>query len=78
MEGLQVGNCITYGEVAKLIKSAPRAIGGACGKNPFPVIVPCHRIIAANHSLGGFNSGNLFFSLGIKRWLLEHEGLQLN
>jgi methylated-DNA-[protein]-cysteine S-methyltransferase len=78
MEGLQVGNCITYGEVAKLIKSAPRAIGGACGKNPFPVIVPCHRIIAANNSLGGFNSGNLFFSLGIKRWLLEHEGLQLN
>lgn len=69
------GRSLTYGEVAKQILSAPRAVGGACGKNPFPVIIPCHRIIAANHKLGGFNSSNIFFNLGIKKWLLAHEGI---
>ncbi len=75
MENLKPGECVTYGQAAHEIKSAPRAVGGACGKNPLPVIVPCHRIIAANNALGGFNSGNIFFSLGIKKWLLEHEGV---
>lgn len=75
MEGIISGNVLTYGEVAKLIRSAPRAVGGACGRNPLAVIVPCHRIIGSNHTLGGFNSGNIFFNLGIKRWLLEHEGI---
>lgn len=77
MEGLESGVVLTYGEVAKEIKSAPRAVGGACGRNPLPIIVPCHRIIAANHGLGGFNSGNIFFNLGIKKWLLEHEGVKV-
>lgn len=77
MEQIKSGTTMTYGEVAKLIASAPRAVGGACGKNPLPVIVPCHRIIAGNNQLGGFNSGNIFFSLGIKQWLLQHEGIKL-
>ncbi|MDD3267132.1 MAG: methylated-DNA--[protein]-cysteine S-methyltransferase, partial [Burkholderiales bacterium] len=77
METLESGIVLTYGEVAKEIRSAPRAVGGACGKNPLPVFVPCHRIIAANHGLGGFNSGNIFFNLGIKKWLLEHEGVKI-
>jgi methylated-DNA-[protein]-cysteine S-methyltransferase len=71
------GETLTYGEVAEQISSAPRAVGGACGKNPFPIIIPCHRIIAANHQLGGFNSGHIFFNLGIKKWLLAHEGIML-
>lgn len=71
------GETLTYGEVAEQISSAPRAVGGACGKNPFPIIIPCHRIIAANHQLGGFNSGHIFFNLGIKKWLLAHEGIRL-
>lgn len=75
MQTIPVGSVLTYGDVAKEIKSAPRAVGGACGKNPLPVIIPCHRIIAANNGLGGFNSGNIFFGLNIKKWLLEHEGI---
>jgi methylated-DNA-[protein]-cysteine S-methyltransferase len=72
------GHTISYSDAAALIHSAPRAIGGACGKNPLPVFIPCHRIIAADKKLGGFNSGNIFFSLDIKKWLLRHEGIILS
>lgn len=72
------GCTISYSDAASLIHSAPRAIGGACGKNPLPVFIPCHRIIAANNKLGGFNSGNIFFSLDIKKWLLKHEGVVIS
>lgn len=75
MLGLKSGETLSYGEVAREIASSPRAVGGACGKNPFPVFIPCHRIIGSKLSLGGFNSGNIFFNLGIKRWLLAHEGI---
>jgi methylated-DNA-[protein]-cysteine S-methyltransferase len=77
MQQIEAGSTLTYGEVAKKLSSAPRAVGGACGANPLPVFIPCHRIIAANSKLGGFNSGNIFFNLGIKKWLLNHEGIQI-
>lgn len=77
MRQIPSGETLTYGEVAEQISSAPRAVGGACGKNPFSIIIPCHRIIAANRQLGGFNSGHIFFNLGIKKWLLAHEGIML-
>ncbi len=77
MQQIEAGSTLTYGEVAKKLSSAPRAVGGACGANPLPVFIPCHRIIAANSKLGGFNSGNIFFNLGIKKWLLNHEGIAL-
>jgi methylated-DNA-[protein]-cysteine S-methyltransferase len=69
------GKVLTYGQVAKLVQSAPRAVGQACGANWFPLIVPCHRVTAAG-GLGGFaNDGDLDgFHLGVKRWLLTHEG----
>jgi methylated-DNA-[protein]-cysteine S-methyltransferase len=63
----------TYGEVARAIKNAPRAVGQACGANPYPVVVPCHRVIAAEGGLGGFARQGGDFFLGIKRWLLAHE-----
>ena len=64
----------TYGEVAKAIKNAPRAVGQACGANPYPLVVPCHRVVAAGGGLGGFGgSGGTGFLLDIKRWLLAHE-----
>jgi methylated-DNA-[protein]-cysteine S-methyltransferase len=63
----------TYGDLAKAIKSAPRAVGQACGANPYPVVVPCHRVIAADGGLGGFARQGGDFFLGIKRWLLAHE-----
>ena len=65
---------LTYGELAKALHNAPRAVGQACGANPFPLIVPCHRVIAAGGGLGGFGRHNGGFLLDVKRWLLAHEG----
>jgi len=65
----------TYGHLAKLIGSHPRAVGQACGANPFPLIQPCHRVTASG-GLGGFSNQNdeNGFHLSVKRWLLRHEG----
>ena len=64
----------TYGELAKALHNAPRAVGQACGANPFPLAVPCHRVIATGGGLGGFARQRGGFLLDIKRWLLAHEG----
>ncbi|MBV8667395.1 MAG: methylated-DNA--[protein]-cysteine S-methyltransferase [Burkholderiaceae bacterium] len=71
------GDVLTYGDVAKLIRSAPRAVGQACGANWFPLVIPCHRVTAAG-GLGGFShhDDETGFHLGVKRWLLQHEGVQ--
>jgi len=75
MQRIEAGHTRTYGELARELGSSARAVGGACGANPIPVIVPCHRVIAANRALGGFMGARAEgFELGIKRWLLEHEG----
>ena len=65
----------TYGEIARAIKSGPRAVGTACGANPFPLITPCHRVVSAQ-GIGGFmkeNTPGLYRQ--IKTWLLKHEGV---
>lgn len=67
------GQVTTYGELAKAVQSAPRAVGGACGANPYPIVIPCHRVIATGGGLGGFARQRGGFLLDIKRWLLEHE-----
>jgi methylated-DNA-[protein]-cysteine S-methyltransferase len=67
------GRTMSYGEVAAAIRSGPRAVGNACGANPYPIVVPCHRVVAANQGLGGFGRNNDGFLLDIKRWLLRHE-----
>ena len=66
------GQTRSYGAVAQAIgkPKAVRAVGGACGANPIPVFVPCHRVVAADHSLGGFSGG-----LDWKRALLRREGI---
>lgn len=72
---IPVGSTTTYGELAKRIKSGPRAVGMACGANPYPLISPCHRVVAAQ-GIGGFmkqNSPGLYRQ--IKIWLLKHEGV---
>jgi len=75
MQRIPAGETRTYGDLAKDLRSSARAVGGACGANPIPVVVPCHRIVAAGRSLGGFmGARDEGFELGIKRWLLEHEG----
>lgn len=66
------GKTKSYGEIAKAIgrPKAVRAVGAACGANHIPVFVPCHRVLAAHHKIGGFSSG-----LGWKCKLLEIEGV---
>ena len=72
---IPAGQTRTYGALADTLKSSARAVGGACGANPFPVIVPCHRVIASDGSLGGFAGQRCGFLLEVKRWLLHHEGI---
>ena len=71
---ISAGKTKSYGEIAAAIgrPKAVRAVGGACGANPIPVLVPCHRILAANKKLGGFSGG-----LDWKRKLLAKEGIEL-
>jgi methylated-DNA-[protein]-cysteine S-methyltransferase len=70
------GEVLTYGQVARRIGSAPRAVGQACGANWFPLVIPCHRVTAAG-GLGGFSNSDdaSGFHLNVKRWLLAHEGV---
>ena len=67
------GQTTTYGELATSLGSAPRAVGQACGANPFPLIVPCHRETSAA-GLGGFANARSGWLLDVKRWLLAFEG----
>jgi methylated-DNA-[protein]-cysteine S-methyltransferase len=72
MQKIALGKTKSYGEIASAIgkPKAVRAVGGACGANPVPVLVPCHRVLAANKKLGGFSGG-----LDWKRKLLAREGV---
>lgn len=67
------GHTQSYGDIARAIKNprGVRAVGLANGKNPIPIIVPCHRVIGSNGSLTGFGGG-----LPTKKWLLQHEGVE--
>jgi methylated-DNA-[protein]-cysteine S-methyltransferase len=64
----------TYGEVAHVVRSSPRAIGQACGANPIALIIPCHRVVGSRGALGGFMNADAGDPIAIKRWLLHHEG----
>lgn len=69
------GETLTYAELAAAVGSGPRAVGNACGANPYPVVVPCHRVVASGGNLGGFARNRGGFLLDVKRWLLAHEGV---
>ena len=70
---IPTGRTRTYGELAEAIHSGPRAVGNACGANPYPLVVPCHRVVASGGGLGGFARERGGLLLEIKRWLLAHE-----
>ena len=70
---IPTGRTRSYGEVARDLASGPRAVGGACGANPFPLVVPCHRVVAAAGGMGGFARQRGGFLLDVKRILLAHE-----
>ena len=68
------GETRSYADIARTIGSAPRAVGGANGANPIPLFIPCHRVIAADGSLGGYSGGD---GPPTKRYLLDHESRAL-
>ena len=72
---IPAGQCATYGALARQLGSAPRAIGQACGANPIPLIIPCHRVLG-RQGIGGFMNHGDGRPLQIKRWLLEHEHVE--
>jgi methylated-DNA-[protein]-cysteine S-methyltransferase len=71
LRGIPYGVTTSYGDLARRLGDprATRAVGAANGRNPIPIIVPCHRVVGSKGELTGFGGG-----LERKRWLLEHEG----
>ena len=74
MQAIPYSETRTYGDLAHATDSGPRAIGGACGRNPIPIIVPCHRVLASGGREGGYSGGR---GLPTKRKLLALEGVVL-
>jgi methylated-DNA-[protein]-cysteine S-methyltransferase len=75
LASIPYGQTVSYGEQARRLGLGPdaaRAVGAANGRNPLPIVLPCHRVIGADGSLTGFGGG-----LHVKRFLLEHEGALL-
>ena len=66
------GATLTYGELARRLEGEARAVGQACGDNRLPLLIPCHRVVAAD-GLGGFAHATGGYLLEAKRWLLAHE-----
>lgn len=66
------GQVRTYGDLAAQIRSSPLAVGQACGANPLPIVIPCHRIVGRS-GIGGFANQREGYLLDVKRWLLTHE-----
>lgn len=72
LRGIPAGTVLSYGELAERVGSGARAVANACGANPIPLVIPCHRVVA-RHGLGGFMQGRTPVALKIKHWLLQHE-----
>lgn len=70
------GEVMTYGQIATEFSSpaASRAVGGALGSNPMPILIPCHRVVASDGRLTGFSAAD---GIRTKQWLLELEGRQV-
>ncbi len=73
MKKISYGHSKSYGAIAARlgIPKGARAVGNACGKNPVPIIIPCHRVLKGDGSIGGYTGG-----VGIKKRLLEIEGIR--
>jgi methylated-DNA-[protein]-cysteine S-methyltransferase len=73
MTRIPYGETLSYGGVAEEIDSSPRAVGTACGRNPIPIIIPCHRVVGNAGALVGYSGGE---GVETKRYLLAHESSQ--
>ncbi|HID49752.1 MAG TPA: methylated-DNA--[protein]-cysteine S-methyltransferase [Chromatiales bacterium] len=76
LQQIPPGEVRTYGDLARQLGSSPRAVGGACRRNPVPLLVPCHRVVAAQ-GIGGFAGHAAGREVALKRWLLRREGVTL-
>ncbi|HYC44992.1 MAG TPA: methylated-DNA--[protein]-cysteine S-methyltransferase [Burkholderiales bacterium] len=76
ISAIPAGRTLTYVDVARALKTAPRPVGGACGANRIPIVIPCHRVVSVN-GIGGFMNSRGADALEIKRWLLRHEGVKV-
>jgi len=74
MIDIPFGEKLTYGDIAKKLGKSAQAVGSACGHNPIPIIIPCHRVVGANGTMTGFSGGE---GVETKVWLLQHEGALL-
>src|SRR5688500_12784580 len=72
MRAIPRGRTRTYGELARELGADPRAIGQCCGDNRLPIVIPCHRVVAAD-GIGGFSHTTEGYLIEVKRWLLAHE-----
>ena len=72
MSAIPFGETRSYGDLARALGSSPRAVGTACGRNPLPIIIPCHRVLASNGKLTGYSAGE---GVKTKRQLLDLEAL---
>lgn len=75
LQNLPWGGVSSYGELGSRTgrATAGRAVGGAVGANPIPIIVPCHRVLASNRTITGYSAGE---GIATKAWLLDHEGIE--
>jgi methylated-DNA-[protein]-cysteine S-methyltransferase len=72
LQKIPCGKTVTYGELAQKIGTSPRVIGNACRRNPIPIVIPCHRVVAKT-GLGGYFGKTCNGFLKIKKWMLQHE-----
>ena len=72
MQEIPPGKTRTYGDIARAIASGAQAVGNACGRNPIPIVIPCHRIVGANGAIGGYSGRG---GAETKRFLLGLEGV---
>ncbi|MCF8511133.1 MAG: methylated-DNA--[protein]-cysteine S-methyltransferase [Rhodobacteraceae bacterium] len=70
MAAIPFGETLTYGDIARAVSAPAQAVGQACGANPLPILIPCHRVLGAK-GLGGFSAKG---GVETKVWLLRHEG----
>jgi methylated-DNA-[protein]-cysteine S-methyltransferase len=74
MAAIPYGETRTYGDIAADLDTAPIAVGQACGRNPVPLVVPCHRVVGSDGGLHGYSAPG---GVALKRRLLEHEGVAI-
>jgi methylated-DNA-[protein]-cysteine S-methyltransferase len=72
MQRIPFGRTVSYGTLADRLGTAARAVGGACGANPIPILIPCHRVLAGDGRIGGYSGGG---GVDTKRFLLALEGV---